>query len=195
VSEAATTELGCADPVRHNEDVWLTAFLAQRPTLEATGDRLVLRTEATTIVLAPRELVAPDRPLEGTRWKLTSVTFPSPPTAAPDTAVGSAPPLSATELTFSGGTVNGTAGCARFSAPARIDGGRIVVGELDVTRSNCVEGVEDDLEAVAVVLNGTVSARVVEGSLTLIGPSRHGLTFEASPAPEASPTPSATMTG
>ncbi|MGQ0468076.1 MAG: META domain-containing protein [Sporichthyaceae bacterium] len=189
VGEAAITELGCADPERHHEDVWLTAFLAARPKLAQTSDGLDLRTDATRIRLSPRALVSPDRSLENTRWKLTSVTFPpTTATGAPDASVGTAPPLSQTELTFADGTVRGSTGCASFSGPAQVSGGEVVVGELTVARSNCVAGVDNDLEVVAVVLNGKVSARIVESSLTLVGPSRHGLTFEADAA-TPSPTP------
>ena len=109
MGEPATTMQDCPDRVQHNEDRWLAAFLTSRPTVENTADRLHLTTDATRIVLAPRAVVAPDRPLEGTRWRLTKVTSVDPRRRAPRPVPRPGP----TELLFADGIVRGTSGCAR----------------------------------------------------------------------------------
>lgn len=158
--EAAATELKCQD-AEHKEDLWLAAFLTGRPTISKTVDRLELRSDTTGIVLAPRAVVSPDRPLEGTRWTLTKAT-------------------AETSLLFLDGTVRGTSGCAEFVGPARIDAGAVTFGALEVDRSACKAKARTDVGSLEAVLAGPVTVRIVENSLLLLSPSKRGLTFEAS---------------
>ncbi len=184
LGEPTTTAMKCPDRVRHNEDLWLAGFLTSRPTIANKADRVQLSTDATSIELAPRAVVAPDQPLEGTRWRLTKVTSGWVPSASPSPSAGPAAPLAVTELRFVDGVVRGTSGCARFTGPARVDAGTVNVGALIVDRSDCGAGARTDVESLRAVLSGAVSARIVENSLLLIHPSRRGLTLEsASPAP------------
>ncbi len=70
VDGLAQTEMGC-DPERHAQDEWFAELLTSRPTLVVDGDGLELRGTTSTVELAPRSAVDPDRPLEGTTWEVT----------------------------------------------------------------------------------------------------------------------------
>jgi heat shock protein HslJ len=126
----------------------------------------------------------PHRP-GSTRWRLTTVTTGWAPSPSPSPSVGPTDAVAKTELLFLDGTVRGTTGCATFTAPARIEGAVVTFGALTVDRDGCKPKDRTDLDALEAVLSGAVSARVNEDSLSLIHPSRRGLTFEAAASRQA----------
>jgi heat shock protein HslJ len=197
VGSLAMTEMGCPGKGRHEQDSWLSEFLGGRPAYTYSGDRLDLTSGGTRIELAPRELVEPDLPLEGTTWRVTHLTSGPPPGSdpGPDATVSAgAPGPAAGELTFEDGKVTGNAGCATFSGPAEVGEASIEIGELEVVRSGCKGEAATAFEKVVGVLAGTVAYRTSPHTLTLTHSSGRGLQLDAVKArkPTAGPTPSRT---
>ncbi|MFI6680994.1 META domain-containing protein [Kribbella sp. NPDC050470] len=65
------TQVGCEAPLLAQDD-WLCEFLMSQPSWHLDGDQLTLSSGGTTITLLDRNVVEPDFPLDGTRWKLVT---------------------------------------------------------------------------------------------------------------------------
>ncbi len=63
--------------------------------------------------------------------------------AQESSAPGNSAELSQATLSFDGYRVSGTGGCNRILGPARVDSGRLIVGNLASTRMACPEGAGD----------------------------------------------------
>ena len=72
VEGGAMTEMGC-DPALHDQDEWLSEFLASRPTVAANGNDLVLTSDGTVMDLLDAEVAEPDLALAGTLWTVDSI--------------------------------------------------------------------------------------------------------------------------
>lgn len=72
----SATEMGCPGD-GNDEDAWLAEFLSSSPTIAVDGTDVRLATDEAELWLVPADEVAPpegeDRPLEGTRWRLTGI--------------------------------------------------------------------------------------------------------------------------
>ena len=68
-SALASTEMGCDAPLME-QDAWFGDLLAAAPVWKLDGDTLTVTSGDTTITLADRRVADPDRPLEGTTWRL-----------------------------------------------------------------------------------------------------------------------------
>jgi len=60
VGEMAMTMMGC-DGGRNEQDAWLATFLTGRPTIQLTGDALVLVSGTTEVRFLDRKVADPDR--------------------------------------------------------------------------------------------------------------------------------------
>ncbi len=72
VDELAMTEMGCDQP-RHAQDEWVARFFSAGPTIQLSGNDLVLAVDDRSISLVDREIADPDLPLEGTQWTVDSL--------------------------------------------------------------------------------------------------------------------------
>ena len=121
-----TTEIGC-DPARHEQDAWFAAVLSARPSVLLDGDDLTLVGTVggvrTQVDLVERSVVDPDRPLEGTRWTVTSFRDGDSALYFDTPAQGS--------ITFDGSTgeATGTDGCTGFVVGYRLDGDDVLFAE------------------------------------------------------------------
>lgn len=168
--QLAMTDIGC-DPERHAQDRWLADLIEARPSWRVADDRLVLTGKAR-VVLLDREVAEPDRPLEGTRWVLTTLV---------DGEVASTGPhFSSVQLVFTSEQIRGFAGCNSFSAPATHTRNQIEIGSVMATQKGCQGDVGRTEQAVfAVLRSGRVTATVEGDRLQLEGPDGRGLALTA----------------
>ncbi len=170
--------MGCPGAGRHEQDQWMGEFFAAGPAYTYDGTRIDLSTEKVTMAFATREVVDPDRPLAGTAWQITHVTFgPAPGAAADANASTSASFVPAgSTLLFTANTVQGNAGCVEFSGPAARAGDTVTFGELEADRSGCGKDADTTAaDGVLTVLNGPVGVDVEAAGLNLTHPSGRGL--------------------
>jgi heat shock protein HslJ len=172
LDQLEVTEMGC-DPERHAQDDWLAGVLAAGPAYTLDGDSLRLESGTTVVELTDREVADPDRPLEGTVWRLDGLV---------DGDVASSVPAgSEANLVFADGDVSfDVVGCNQGRAPVTVDDGTLDVGELVTTRMACT-GPAAELEgALVAVLDGEITFGVEADTLTLDHPSGRGLVFHPS---------------
>lgn len=170
VTGLSTTEMGC-DPARHAQDEWLAGFLSAEPSWTYEEPRLELRTAGTTVVLLDRAVADPDRPVEGTTWRLDGTVEGDAVASMPSGVEGS--------LTFRDGRVDfDIAGCAAGWAGAVVGPSTIEVGPVSMSRSACAGVGAQVVRAVTEVLAGPVAYDVEASSLSLTKDGR-GLLLRA----------------
>ncbi|MGH3489606.1 MAG: META domain-containing protein [Actinopolymorphaceae bacterium] len=170
----ATTEMGC-DPARHDQDEWLAKVLASGPEWRLDGHQLTLTSGDTKLVLLDRKVAQPDRPLEGTRWKLTSIIDGE--------AASSVPKLEKTPYVefADNGEVKGFDGCNGVGGTAKVEGSTIEFGSLMGTLIACPGDAGEVETTVLDVLKGKVRFAIDADQLRLKHPDGKGLVFTAAP--------------
>ncbi|MEQ4207631.1 META domain-containing protein [Actinopolymorpha sp. B17G11] len=171
----ATTEMGC-DPARHEQDEWLAKLFDTSPEWRVDGDRLILTSGESRIVLLDRKVAQPDRPLTGTRWKLTTIIDGE--------VASSVPKLDKTpDLTFTkGGEVRGFSGCNGFGGEATVSGSTIAFGSLQGTLIACPGAAGEVERTVLDVLKGDVQFTIDADQLRLRHPDGKTLVYSAATA-------------
>ncbi len=162
VAGVATTEMGC-DPDRHAQDDWLFGFLSSGPTLQLTGNDLLLTGGDTILQLIDRTIAEPDRPLEGTLWVVDSVIQGS--------GVSSVPPgVVATFRFTAGGQLELDTSCNAGGGVVRVEGSSLQFEPIVLTKRGC-EGDRAGMEraVVAVLASGRVDFSIQADRLTLHG--------------------------
>jgi heat shock protein HslJ len=163
------TEMGCDQP-RHDQDDWLSRFLATNPTVALAGSDLVLSAGDTVITLGDREVVEPDLPLTGTVWTVNTIFSGDTASSIPGDAVS-------TLEFFADGKVTLNTGCNQGGGTATVEGATITFSDIVTTDMAC-GGARGELEsAVISVLNaGPVTWSIDANGLTLMsGASGLGL--------------------
>ena len=154
------TEIGC-DPDRHEQDDWLVALLASRPSAEVEGDDLVLTSGGTVLALVDREVAEPDLPLAGTTWTVDTIISGDAASSVPDGAVAT--------FTFAAdGRVEVETGCNTGSGTYEATDGQLRFTDVAVTEMACV-GAAGSLEAAVLPILGAdaVDYAIDAGRLTL----------------------------
>lgn len=156
VSDMFSTEIGC-DPDRHDQDMFVSAFLTSGPTVALDGDLLTLSGESVTIDFA--DLSGQTESLIGPRWEVTGFIDGQ---AATSFSVDE-PAF----LVFEADTMTGFDGCDEIAAPVEIsDGstggpvagdGELQFGQLEVLDpvAECIDA--EYREQVREVLTGEAS--------------------------------------
>jgi heat shock protein HslJ len=164
------TEMGCDEP-RHAQDTWIGDFLSSRPTVTTEGDELILVRGDTTLTLRDREVVQPDKPLEGTTWVVDTIVDGD--------AASSVSPEPKVYVTFADGKVEGSDGCNGFGGPAEIGSGTVTFGEIVTEQKACATNspARDPLHNLFEA--GTVDTVSDGDRLTLSAPGGNGLGFRA----------------
>jgi heat shock protein HslJ len=119
------TDMACQD--RQRQDTWMADVFTATPAVRLDGRRLTLTTADTTIEL--REVTAPNRPLAGTRWTVT--------TFYDDDRPSETRPSSAMDLAFGEDEVEVDSGCDTGTAGYTANGETIRFGELVRTGAGC----------------------------------------------------------
>ena len=111
--------------------------------------------------------------LEGTLWRLTQYL-------GPDGTAVSVPQAISASATFADGVVSGNAGCNDYTGGYTVDGDKLTIGPLAVTRKACGPA-ETAVETVFLTTLGRVATYTVSGgSLELkTADAKVGLTFAA----------------
>jgi heat shock protein HslJ len=99
---------------------------------------------------------ASDSGIEGTLWRLTQYLGPAG-TAVP------VPQAVSASATFSDGIVSGNAGCNDYTGSYTVDGDKLTIGPLAVTRKSCGPA-ETAVETVFLAAMGNVATYTVSGS-------------------------------
>jgi heat shock protein HslJ len=156
----AMTEMACDPPELMDQDVWLTELLGARPTLELAGDALTISSGDVTLTLTDREVVDPDRPLEGTTWELEGLIGGDAVSSVP---MGVEPPT----LTIEGDRLQAFLGCNQGQGAVAVGAGTMEIEPLATTRMAC-QGEAGEVERdVLTVLDGTVQFTIEADQLTL----------------------------
>jgi heat shock protein HslJ len=152
IANAAVTEMGC-HPARHDQDEWLFDLLGRGPSVTLAGETLTIAQGTTTITLLDREVAEPDLPLVGTDWVLVSILSADVASSVPAGVVA--------RLRFEAdGRVSVETGCNSGGGAYRVEGERIVFGDLALTKRACV-GPAGEVEAT--ILNVLAAREVVFG--------------------------------
>lgn len=169
VTDPAVTEMGC-DPARQAQDEWLFGLLGRRPVVSFDGDELTLMLDTTVIGMVDRRILEPDLPLVGTGWILVSILSGE--------VASSVPAGVRASLRFGDdGQVAVQTGCNSGGGRYRIDGDRIVFGNLVLTKRACV-GPEGQVEAAVLAVLGAGEVRFgIDGSTLRLVAGSAGLDF------------------
>jgi heat shock protein HslJ len=160
------TEIGC-DPKLHEQDEWISAFLGGSPRIALEGSELSLVSGGTEIRLLDREVADPDRPLEGTAWRLESILEGE--------VISSAPEGVEATIRFPGdGTVEVDTGCNQGGGTVEVGEDTLRFGPLETTARGC-EGPAGEVErAVLALLAGEVDYRI-DGPVLSLRAGERGL--------------------
>ncbi len=169
VRNAAVTEMGC-DPARHAQDEWLFGILGRGPVISFDDAELALMVDTTVIAMVEHQLVEPDLALVGTDWLLTSILSGD--------VVSSVPAGVVARLRFGNdGRVTVETGCNAGGGSYRLDGDRIVFGELALTKRACTGAAGEVEQAVLAVLGAGAVAYGIDGPTLRLVAGSAGLDF------------------
>lgn len=159
IQPMSITEMACEQPLM-DLDAAVAGMLADGPTVRLEGDNLTLLAAGRTLRLVDRRLEVPDRELEGTLWVVHTVI-------AGDTTMGGFGGAVAT-VQFNDGSAAVNGGCNTGSSTAAVGDTSIELGPIGFTKMGCEQPTMELEFMVAVVLQGTVSFRILGDELTLV---------------------------
>jgi heat shock protein HslJ len=156
----AMTDMGCDEP-RHQQDTWLSGFLASRPTVALAGNDLALTSGDVVIRLLDREIADPDLPLIGPTWTVNSIVTGDAVSSIPDG-------VTATLAFDQAGRVAVHTGCNQGGGSYAVEGNRIRFAEIVLTKMAC-DRARGEMEAavMAVLEADNLTYAIDAGSLTL----------------------------
>ena len=100
-------------------------------------------------------------PLEGATWRLTQV-------APVDGSLQAVPGGIEASATFAQGSVSGSGGCNRYTAPYVVKEGKLTIGLAAATMMACPEAQATVEQALMAALETTVTYRIADGQLNLL---------------------------
>lgn len=166
------TEMGC-DPALHAQDEWLMAFLQNSPAWSLDGDRLTLTTADTEMVLLNREVADPDRPLEGTRWLVDTISSGEAASSMWAGTEGSA------WLLIQGEHFTASSGCRDFEGGVGRGDEFLQFTDTVQTDPACPEELREVDEAMQEIFAAEAEYAIEADRLTLAGPDGVGLGLHA----------------
>ena len=171
VHDLAQTDMGC-DQARMEQDSFVGEVLSASPTWELNGDRLTVKSGSTTLDLAPREAVRPDKELVGTTWVLDTLV---------DGEVASSMAAGAPEVTlvFDGKRAVADTHCNGVTADYTMVDNRIVFEPGAMTKKACEPEIMRGETAVYDVLSGEATYELTDNRLSLTGSSGKGIQLHA----------------
>lgn len=155
----AMTEMACLEAGLMEQEQAYLAALQSATAYRLAGDTLQIDSEAGVLAFQAQQPVS-DAALENSEWLLT--TF-----IQGDVAMSL---LAGSEITalFAGGQVSGNAGCNDYMAEVKVDGGRLAVGPLGMTKKLCEEGLMQQEMAYAQALQSARSYQISGNSLEVV---------------------------
>ncbi len=100
-------------------------------------------------------------PLEGATWRLTQV-------APVDGSLQAVPGGIEASATFAQGSVSGSGGCNRYTAPYVVKEGKLTIGLAAATMMACPEAQATVEQALMAALAATMAYRIADGQLNLL---------------------------
>jgi heat shock protein HslJ len=167
----AMTGIGC-DEARHQQDSFVSSVLGGSPSWQLSGDELTITAGTTTVELAPREVVDPDRELAGTTWELDTLI-------EGDVASSMTAGAPAVTLTFDGGQVTADTHCNGVTGTYTVSGDKLQVEPGPMTKKMCTPEIMRGESAVVDVLQGEVTYEITADRLTLTNSSGKGIQLHA----------------
>jgi hypothetical protein len=134
VKELAITEIGCDKPLM-DQDSWLADLIQSGLHTELDGNTLTLTGGGVTLDLTDRRVVDPDRPLQGTTWRLDGIITGTGSSAA----VSSVPQGITATLRIADGKIHFFDGLNDYDGPVG-PGGALTVGPDTVTIHGDIAG-------------------------------------------------------
>jgi heat shock protein HslJ len=171
VTEMGSTDMACEES-RMDQDSWVSAFLASKPTWKLQGDELTLTSGTTEIKLLDRKVADPDRKLVGPKWTVTSLLDGEGASSIPSGVVA--------VLTFTEDSkVTGNTGCNILNGMARVAGDKLTFSAIGTTKRLCTDAAGPVETHILAVLQGEVTWRIEADKLVLTHPSGAGLELHA----------------
>lgn len=171
--DLSVTAMGCLDPAVSAQESFVLSVVDGDPELALDGDTLVLRTATAEIRFLDRKVADPDRPLEGTRWKVTG-SFTA------QMASTTAAPMG--EVTITGGRLRYAGPCHDREGAATVKGSTVAVGALTMASARPCDAAREAAEdGIASLLTGNLRATVQAASLRLVREDGSGVTLVAAP--------------
>jgi heat shock protein HslJ len=167
VEGGTMTEIGC-DPALHDQDAWLSQFLAGEPTFALNGNDLVLTSGGTIIELLDTEVAQPDLALAGTLWTVDSII-------SGETVASTPAGASATFRFNADGTVEVDAGCNSGSGRYEADDDSLTLMDVALTEMACGPPAGDLEAAVLPFLGGVELTYTIDESLLTVMAGDNGL--------------------
>jgi heat shock protein HslJ len=167
----STTDMGC-DPPRHAQDEFVAGVLGASPTWRLDGSRLEITAGTTSMVLTERSVVEPDKDLVGPKWTLDTLVDGQ---TASSTTAGAEP----VTLVFDGTTAVADTHCNGVTATYTVEGDTIVLTQGPSTKMACPPDIMRVENALAEVLQGSVTFEITADRLTLQHPSGKGIQLSA----------------
>lgn len=179
VPDIPRTEMGCMPAELMEQDEWLAKILLSDPSWRFEQEDLVVKSGTTELVLADREEVEPDLPLEGTKWRVDAVNESTKAGGDGDHAVTSSGlGTDKAWLKVAKGKVEGFGGCNSFGGSVEVSGDSIEFQPVVATRRACADQAINETETKLLsILDGKVDFEIEATRLTLTNSGGDGLTL------------------
>jgi heat shock protein HslJ len=169
--DLASTAMGC-DKARTDQDSFVGSVLGASPSWKLANDRLTITSGTTTLDMAPRESVTPNKDLVGTGWVLDTLLDGNVASSMP----AGVPPVT---LVFDGKKVVADTHCNGVWAEYTVTGGTIEFKQGASTLIGCGPEIERGENAMREVLTGEVTFEITADRLTLNNLSGKGIQLHA----------------
>lgn len=173
LGQLASTQMACEQPLMDQDD-WIAEWLGGGVTWALDGDVLTLTADDVELELTDRRVADPDRPLQGTVWKLDGLVSAD--------AVASVPGGVEASMTIENGKISVSTGCNGGTGQADVQGSTIVVTGLATTLMACPGDRTVVEKAMLTVLGDTFTVEIEANRLTATGVGGNGLMFVAKDA-------------
>jgi heat shock protein HslJ len=168
VTDLGVTGIGC-DNQLHEQDKWLSAFVAGKPSWRLDGTNLVVSSASTDMIMADR--TEPNLALRDTRWIVETIVDGQ--------AAASTPVVAEASLVFDKSTVTVETGCNRFAGNYVLSGNVIRFASIGATKKVCDPERKDQENAILAVLGDEVTYEIEANQLFLRLPSNTGINLRA----------------
>jgi len=165
LTDLSITEMGC-DPQRHEQDQFLSAFLAGNPSWRWDGEKLVLSSAGTELVLTQEKAL----PLIGTAWKADTLIYGD--------VVGSTPAGVGATFVFGQDEVTISGLCNLGVVKYRASGSTLIFELGPLTRMACAPEIMAVEQAAVALFDGETIYRIDTKTLTITKGDK-GLRFTA----------------
>lgn len=171
VDSLGMTEMGC-DADRHAQDTELARLLTARPQIRLNGPEMIIDDGNVVLRLLDDEVADPDRPLDGTRWTLTTLFEGEAASSVPEGVV-------ATLELSADGNFSLHAGCNQGGGRYTREGSTITFSDVVTTDMACQDARGQVEQAVLAVIGAGQLSYTIDGASLTLDAGARGLGFSA----------------